>query len=152
VFLLKPEFTEIEQTIIVPATPEEVYDAFIDPKKHAKFTGSKATGIPKVGEEFTAWDGYITGKNLELKKGKLIVQEWSSTDFPEGYPPSRFELTLKKVPEGTEIHMVHSKIPASQAKEIKEGWIEWYWDPLKNYFAKQTKKPEQKPKKSIKKK
>jgi uncharacterized protein YndB with AHSA1/START domain len=149
---LKPELTEIEQTIIIPATPEEVYEAFMDPKKHAKFTGSKATGKPEVGEEFTAWDGYINGKNLELKKGKLIVQEWSNTDFPEGYPPSRFALTLKKVPEGTEIHMVHSKIPASQAEELKEGWIEWYWEPLRNYFVKQAKKPEKKPKNTKKKK
>jgi len=91
-FLLKTELTEIEQTVTIPATPEEVYEAFVDPKKHAKFTGSKATGNPVVGGEFTAWDGYIYGKNLELKEGKLIVQEWSNTDFPKGYPPSRFEL------------------------------------------------------------
>lgn len=34
------------------------------------FTGSKATCDAGVGGEFTAWDGYISGKNLELEKGK----------------------------------------------------------------------------------
>jgi activator of HSP90 ATPase len=144
VFLLKPELTEIEEIVTIPATPEEVYEAFMDPKKHAKFTRSKATGNPVVGGEFTAWDGYIKGKNLELKEGKLIVQEWTNTDFPEGYPSSRFELALKKVPKGTEMHMVHSKIPASQAEELREGWTEFYWEPLRNYFSKQAKKPIQK--------
>ncbi len=138
-FLLKPELAEIEQTIVVPAKPREVYDAFMDPKQHSKFTGSKATGKPAVGEEFTAWDGYIHGKNLELKEGKLIVQEWMDTVWPEGYPPSRFELTLKEVPEGTEIHMVHSNIPAARAEELKEGWTEFYWEPLRDYFSKKKK-------------
>lgn len=149
---MKRELAEIEQTVTIPATPEEIYDAFMDPKKHAKFTGSEATGNPVVGGEFSAWDGYIHGKNLELKIGKLIVQEWTNTDFPEGYPTSRFELTLKKVPEGTEIHMVHSKIPAGQAEELKKGWIEFYWEPLRKYFVKQGNRPAQKPKIAKKKK
>jgi activator of HSP90 ATPase len=48
----------------------------VDAKKHSAFTGAKATGEVKVGGEFSAWDGYITGRNLELEKGKHIVQEW----------------------------------------------------------------------------
>ena len=134
---MKPKIAEIEQTVIVSGTPEEVYEAFMDAKKHTKFTGSKATSNPVIGGKFTAWDGYIAGKNLDLKKGKLIVQEWVDTDWPEGYPPSRLELTLKKVPEGTEIHMSHSQIPASRAEELKEGWNEFYWEPMKKYFLKQ---------------
>ena len=88
--------TTIKQKIIVQAEPEAVYDAFMDAKKHSAFTGSKATVEAKVGGKFTAWDGYISGKNLDLEKGKRIVQEWVNTDWPEGYPPSRLELTLKK--------------------------------------------------------
>jgi activator of HSP90 ATPase len=55
----------------------------MDPKKHSEFTGSKATGKPRVGSKFTAWDGYITGKNLKLVRGKKIVQEWKTTDWRE---------------------------------------------------------------------
>jgi len=126
----------IKQKVIIPATPVEVYEAFMDPKKHSKFTGSKATCDPKVGGTFTAWDGYISGKNLELEKGKRIVQEWISTDFPEGHAPSRLELTFKKVKGGTEISMVHSDVPAEQASDIAQGWIDFYWEPLKKYFKK----------------
>ena len=60
----------ITQKIIVGASPMDVYQAFIDPKKHSEFTGSKATGKASVGSKFTAWDGYIQGKILELEKGK----------------------------------------------------------------------------------
>ena len=92
-----------------------------------------------VGGKFTAWDGYISGKFLELEDGKCVVQEWTSTDFPEGYPPSTLELTFREVPEGTEIVMVHSNVPKEQADEVAEGWTEFYWNPLKEYFSKQSK-------------
>jgi activator of HSP90 ATPase len=130
------EVTTIEDKAVIPATPDEVYDAFLDPKKHAAFTGSKATGSPKVGGKFTSWDGYILGKNLELEKGKRIVQEWVTTEWPEGYPPSRLELTFRKVRGGTEISMVHSNVPAEQAEEYAQGWKDFYWKPLAKYFGK----------------
>jgi len=126
----------IKQEVIVPATPVEVYEAFMDAKKHSAFTGSKATCDPRVGGEFTAWDGYISGKNLELERGKRIVQEWVTTDWPQNYPPSRLELNFKAVKEGTEISMVHSEVPAEQADDTKQGWIDFYWEPLKEYFGK----------------
>ena len=70
----------IKQRILIPSVkPEEVYSALADPKKHSAFTASKATMNPKPGGRFTAWDDYITGKNLELIKGKKIVQEWKTS-------------------------------------------------------------------------
>ncbi len=129
----------ITQKVTIPASPEEVYDAFMDPKKHAAFTGADATGKSEVGAEFTAWDGYITGKNLELERGKYIVQEWSTTEWPEGYPPSRLELTFVKVKDGTELTMVHSGVPAEQLEEYRQGWFDNYWDLLKEYFQKKKK-------------
>jgi len=46
---------------LLPALPDEVYDTLLDSRKHSEFTGSKATGKAKVGAEFTAWLGYISG-------------------------------------------------------------------------------------------
>jgi activator of HSP90 ATPase len=126
----------IKQKVIMHAKSIEVYEAFVDAKKHSTFTGSKATGKGKVGEKFTAWDGYISSKFLELEEGKKIVQEWITTDWPKAYPPSRFELTFKQVKVGTEILMTHSGVPAEQVEDIKEGWNEFYWKPLKEYFKK----------------
>ena len=137
---MKLKTASITQKVVVPASPEEVYDAFMDPKKHSAFTGAKATGEAKVGAEFTAWDGYITGTNLQLEKGKRILQEWTTSEWPEGYPPSKLELIFTKVKDGTEITMNHSNIPADQADEYKQGWIDNYWDLMKEYFAKQKKR------------
>ncbi len=130
------KFEVIRQTVIVDAPPEAVYEAYVDPAKHAAFTGSPATGKPKVGSKFTAWDGYITGKYVKLERGKKIVHEWTTTEWPTGYPPSLVELTFKPKGKKTEMTMVHSKAPSEQAKDYAEGWMQWYWEPLKKYFAK----------------
>jgi activator of HSP90 ATPase len=136
---MKPKLTILKQKVVIPATPDEVYDAFMNPKKHSEFTGSKATVTPRVGGKFTAWDGYISGRNLELEKGKKIVQEWVTSEWPQDYPPSRLELTFKDVGGSTELTMLHSDIPAERANELAEGWTDFYWKPLKDYFKKRKR-------------
>ncbi len=113
----------------------QVYDAILDGKKHSKMTGSKATGDATVGGKFTAWDGYISGTNLELEPGKRILQDWQTSEWPEGAPPSQLEWTFAEKDGGTEVTMVHSKVPAAQADSYKQGWIDYYWTPMKEYFA-----------------
>jgi len=130
------KFGTIKQKVTIPASPSEVYAAFLSAKKHSKFTGSPATTNARARAKFTAWDGYISGKNLELVRGKKIVQEWKTTEWPDGYPPSRLELTLVPKGKGTELTMVHSEVPADQVEEYAQGWPESYWGPLKKYFAK----------------
>jgi len=41
--------------------------------------------------------------------------------------------------EGTELVMVLSDVPEEQTDETADGWIEYFWSPLKDYFSKQTK-------------
>ncbi len=129
----------INQKAIIPASPKEVYEAFVDPVKHSEFTDAKATGKPKVGGKFSTWDGYSFGKFLELEPGKRVVQEWSTTDWAEGYEPSRLELTFKEVKDGTELTMVQCNVPEEMVDELTDGWIEYYWNPLKEYFSKESK-------------
>lgn len=127
----------IRQTEFFPETkPGEIYDAFLNSKKHSEMTGSKATADAHVGGKFTAWDGYIFGKNLELDPGKRILQEWETTEWPEGAEPSHLEWTFAEKDGGTEVTMVHSKVPASQADSYRQGWNDYYFNPMKDYFAK----------------
>ena len=137
---MKSKTITIMQQIILPVLPEEVYSAFMDSKKHSKFTKSKATGKGVVGSKFTAGDGYISGRNLELEKGKRILQEWTTTEWPKGYPPSKLELTFKKIKDNTELTMVQSRVPRELEEGLRQGWIKHYWEPLKQYFENQRQK------------
>jgi len=128
----------IRQTVLIEATPIEVYEAYVDPKKHAAFTGQSASGKPKVGGKFSAGDGYISGKYLALERGKRVLHEWTTTEWPAGYPPSVLELTFKAKGKKTELTMIHSKVPEEQVEYYAEGWKEYYWKPLQAYFANKT--------------
>ncbi|HEY6283661.1 MAG TPA: hypothetical protein VIW22_07030, partial [Nitrososphaerales archaeon] len=64
------KFEVIKQVAIIDASPVEVYESYVDPKKHAAFTGDSATGTARVGEKFAAGNGYISGKYLKLERGK----------------------------------------------------------------------------------
>jgi len=126
----------IKQKKFIPAPPQEIYDALLNEEKHSAFTGAPATCDRRVGGKFSAWDGYISGTNMVLEHGHRIVQEWKTTEWPNGYGPSILEFTLKQKGEGTEIRIVQTNVPASQASMYKQGWDEFYWMPLKNYFSK----------------
>ncbi|MGA7160251.1 MAG: SRPBCC domain-containing protein [Bacteroidota bacterium] len=124
----------IKQKVIIPAPPSEVYDAFLDARKHSEFTRERATCDPKEGGKISAWDGYISGKNLKLVKGKRILQEWITTDWVEGYPASKLDLLFAKKGNGTELTMIHSNVPAALASSFAKGWKDHYWALLKEYF------------------
>jgi len=127
----------IKQTEFIPSVkPDVVYDALLDGKKHSKLIGGKATGEPTVGSTFTSWDGYITGTNLELEPGKRILQDWSTAEWPDGARPSKLEWTFTGKDGGTEVTLVHSEVPAEQAESYRQGWVDYYWTPMKAYFAK----------------
>ena len=124
---------------IIPATAEKIYNVWLEGRKHGEMTGSKATGYAKVGKAFTAWDGYISGKNIELVNDKRIVQAWRSTEFAENAPDSKLEVILKKVKGGTEVTLNHSEIPEGQAAGYKKGWIDFYFKPMTKYFVEKAK-------------
>jgi len=125
----------ITQTVVMPAPSDRVYDALVNARIHAAFTGAPAAGAARVGATFTAWGGYITGVHRRLVKGRSIVQDWQTSEWPEGAGVSTLAFTLTKVEGGTRVRMVHSKVPAEQADAYRQGWIDHYWTPLKAYFS-----------------
>lgn len=132
----------IEQVVLIPnATPLEVFRALTSSKIHSEVTGSPAKVNARVGGKFTAWDGYITGKNLKLVKAKRIVQEWRTTDWPDDSTSSSIlDISLKQTPNGTELRMKHSNIPSKKlAQDYDDGWHTSYWNPMKEYFRKKGK-------------
>jgi activator of HSP90 ATPase len=126
----------IKQRTLIRASPKQVYDAYTNARTHAEVTKAPATGTRRVGATFTAYDGYIKGVHRVLTPGRRVVQDWTTTEWPEGAPASKVEFTFKAVKGGTDLRMVHSQVPASQADSYRQGWIDYYWTPLTEYFSK----------------
>jgi len=120
----------IRQTVSIKASPHDVYESLMDSRKHGRFTGGPSRISRKVGGKFSVYDGYASGVNLELQADRKIVQTWRAEDWPKGhFSEVRFEMTSTKT--GTRLSFVQTGVPAEFYKDIKQGWIDFYWKPMK---------------------
>ena len=126
----------IEVSAEIPASPEQIYTAWLDGELHAAMTGAAASVEPGIGGAYTAWDGYIWGKNLELAPGEYFVQTWRTSEFPEGAEDSRLEVRFESVAEGSKVLLMHTNIPDGQGAMYEQGWQDHYFEPMKAYFSK----------------
>jgi len=128
---------EFSVSDLIPAPPRAIYDAWLSSSGHEAMTGGKvASASDKPGGSFTVWDGYISGKNLELEPGKRILQSWRTTKFAKDAPDSRIEVLLEPVKEGTRVTVRHMNVPDGHTSYRDGGWQRSYFDPMKKYFSK----------------
>ena len=124
----------IKQTVTVNAKPEEVYELLMDAKKHSIATGASAKITTIEGSKYSAHDGYISGKNLQLIKDKLIVQSWRAQGWEKEDVDSTFIINLKAKGNDVVLEMTHANIPDQHAESINKGWHDHYWKPWKKYL------------------
>ena len=125
----------IEVSTMLPASPRQVYEAWLSGDDHSAFTGGGATVDPKRGGAFAAWDGYIEGTTLELEPHKRIVQAWRTSDFPDDAADSRLEVLLEEAAGGTKLTLVHTNIPDGQGPDYEQGWVDFNFEPMQEFFA-----------------
>jgi uncharacterized protein YndB with AHSA1/START domain len=128
---------------VIAATPAQIYEAWLDSEQHAAMTGGEATVDGSVGGTFHAWGPYISGTTVELETDRRIVQSWRTNEFPADAPDSRLEVLLSPEAGGTRVSLVHSEIPEGQGDSYRRGWEEFYFQPMKRYFARnaETERP-----------
>lgn len=126
----------IIQSIKLPATPEALYRTIVDSKLHTAMTGMPARMSDKVGAKWSAFGGSISGRNLMLVPGKMIVQAWRSTQFKKTDPDSVMVMTFTKVADGARIDLVHVNVAAKDHNGVTNGWKKYYWEPWRAYLKK----------------
>lgn len=134
----------ISQKVVFKETKKEsLYDLYMNAKKHSEATGSPAKITEKEGSSFSAFDGYIVGKNLMIVKDQLIVQLWRGSDWAKKDPDSVFMLSLEQKGKDALLNMVHANVPEKQVDDLAKGWRDFYWKPWKKFLTgKRIKRPE----------
>jgi uncharacterized protein YndB with AHSA1/START domain len=122
-------------TATIPASAREIYEAWLDSIAHSEMTGGEAMMSDEVGAEFSAWDGYITGRNLELVAGERIVQSWRTSEFGDELEDSIITVTLDEVGGGTLLTIEHSNVPDEHKSYEEGGWQSNYFEPMVEYFV-----------------
>ena len=120
---------------VIPASPAEIYRAWLDSIGHSEMTGGEATMSDEVGADISAWDGYITGRNLELIPGERIVQSWRTTEFDDECDDSVVTILLQETEGGTLLTLEHSSVPDEYKSYEEGGWQSHYFEPMITYFG-----------------
>jgi uncharacterized protein YndB with AHSA1/START domain len=137
----------IHQEVVFKATRKRVYEALTDAKQFGKVvmlsaavqSGMVPAGKPvevsvEAGAAFSAFGGYITGRQIELIPNERIVQAWRAGSWEPGqYSIARFGLVEQG--SGTKLVFDHTSFPQGQAQHLAEGWRTNYWEPLEKYLA-----------------
>lgn len=118
----------------LPASPQEVFDAWLSSEAHTAMTGGTAHIDPKIGGAFDAWDGYIRGKTLALDSGRSIKQSWRTAHFGPDDPDSIIEVLLEPDGDSTLLTLIHSEVPDGQTSYEEEGWSQYYFEPMQRRF------------------
>jgi activator of HSP90 ATPase len=124
----------LTQTVTLPASPHDVYEALVDPAQHGLFTGASAILERTPGGKFQHYDGSLEGFVVDLVQDKRIVLAWRASGWPEGHF-SIAQFLLKKARGGTRLEFSQFGIPSSDFKDISDGWRQYYWAPLKQYLG-----------------
>jgi Activator of HSP90 ATPase len=122
----------------LPASPDKLFDMYLDPVAHAEFTGLPVTIEPHAGGVFSAFDGMLSGKILHIEPKTLIVQTWRSGNWPLTAQDSVLTLSFWPAQDGARIELVHVNVPEEDFAGVSQGWEKYYWTPWHDYLIGKT--------------
>jgi uncharacterized protein YndB with AHSA1/START domain len=125
----------IQLAASLPASPDRLFDMYLDPVEHAAFTGSPVTVSAQPGAPFRAFGDALTGTILHLVPKRLIVQSWRSSQWAPSDLDSTLILTFVPENDGGRIELVHVNVADQDFAGVSQGWEKFYWSPWRAYLT-----------------
>src|SRR5919109_1005759 len=118
--------TVYERTLTIDASPETVWEFFVDAKKLMRWKGIEAELDARPGGAYfcEVIPGHTArGEFVELDKPNRLVYTWG-WEGNEGVPPgsSTIEVELTAVDGGTSVRFMHHLATAEAVASHKAGW------------------------------
>ncbi|MGA2256644.1 MAG: SRPBCC domain-containing protein [Thermoguttaceae bacterium] len=118
----------------LPGPPDLLFDMYLDPYKHAAFTGLPVTIGAMPGDAFRAFEGAIWGTILRVEPKRFIVQTWRSVNFPPTAIDSVLILTFWPQGDSGRIELTQVNVADEDFAGVSHGWEKYYWTPWRNYL------------------
>ena len=124
----------IRQQTMINASPEQVYDVLADASALSALSGKAGLPGRTAGEEFSAFDGNVTGRQIELVPGERLVQAWRFPVWEPGtYSVVCFTLTAEE--GGTRLVIDQHGVPDDWHDHVNTNWPTFYLKPLTAHFS-----------------
>ena len=125
----------IQLAATLPASPDTLFDMYIDPVQHAAFTGAPVTISATPGAAFSAFNGVLSGTMLQVVPKRLIVQSWRSPYWGENDIDSTLVLTFHVDKDGGRIELTQANVVDTDFAGVSQGWEKFYWTPWRAYLT-----------------
>ena len=119
----------------LPATPDKLFDMYLDAEAHAAFTGFPVTIAARAGAPFRAFNDMLSGTIIHVAPKRLIVQTWRSANWPATAIDSVLTLSFWPEKDGARIELVHVNVPEEDFTGVSQGWEKYYWTPWRAYLT-----------------
>jgi uncharacterized protein YndB with AHSA1/START domain len=125
------ETTAVERTISIAASPETVWEFFVDPEKLTRWMGLSADVDPRPGGIYRCEviPGHTArGEYVELDPPRRLVFTWgweAGDKTDQAVPPGSSTIEIDLAPDGdaTILRFVHRDLPGAEAAESHaHGW------------------------------
>jgi len=125
----------IQLAASLPATPDRLFDMYLDPAEHSAFTGFPVTVSHVPGSPFLAFNDILSGNILQVVPKRLIVQSWRSPHWGASDLDSTLILTFLPENDGARIELVQVNVVETDFAGVCHGWEKLYWTPWRAYLT-----------------
>jgi activator of HSP90 ATPase len=123
----------IRQQLMIPAQPAQVYDVLVDAAALSALCGKSGEAGRAEGDAFTAFDGFVVGRQVELVPAVRLVQAWRFPAWDAGtYSIVQFSLGAEQ--GGTRLVIDQHGEPADWHDHLEANWPTFYLTPLATHF------------------
>ncbi|GAU44702.1 hypothetical protein TSUD_24650 [Trifolium subterraneum] len=127
---------------------KDLFEIMMDENRWKGFTQSNARISKEVGGEISIFDGSVTGANLELVEGKLIVQRWrfeaalAAFDCKDRDATTTVRIVFEEPESGvTVVKLTHTDVPeedrygnATVVENTERGWRDLIFQRIRNFL------------------
>lgn len=136
----------IQQQATIPVSPAQVYAILADAEALSALSGTSGQAGRLPGEEFSAFDGHVTGRQIDLVPDQRVVQAWRFPVWEPGqYTIVRF--TMEAEAGGTRLTIDQDGEPEEADAlgchqtwhdHLDANWPTFYLAPLTKHFGAQA--------------
>jgi uncharacterized protein YndB with AHSA1/START domain len=118
----------VEVEVRIAASPETVFDFFVDPDRMIQWMGRSAELDPRPGGHFYCdinSEAIASGEYVELERPNRVVFTWGWNGEGSVTPPgsSTVEVLIAPDGDGTHLRLIHHDLPSAESAEKHgHGW------------------------------
>jgi uncharacterized protein YndB with AHSA1/START domain len=125
----------IAKTILIQSPVERVWAALTGPIVIAAWMGGEVLSDPHRGGKYAYFGGETTGVYTYVEPPYRLEYTWRQSTWPADWPDSHVRWRLRRLPDGTDLQLVHDGFPNQEERDSHDqGWEDYWLKPMKAWL------------------